>query len=162
MQTSKNGIALIKYYESCKLKSYLCSAGVWTIGWGNTRYASGKKVGQNQTITQLEADKLFLFWLPNYENIVKKLAPSIAKQQVFDAMVSFAYNTGGHYLSKRTGKAVEYDIWDMVDSATSLSACANKLRTTAVTAKGKVIKGLVKRRESEAALLERNELILNA
>ena len=27
---------LIKRFEGCRLKAYLCPAGVWTIGWGST------------------------------------------------------------------------------------------------------------------------------
>jgi lysozyme len=29
-------ISLIKQFEGCKLKAYKCSAGVWTIGYGET------------------------------------------------------------------------------------------------------------------------------
>ncbi len=32
------GLALIKEFEGCKLTAYKCSAGVWTIGFGNTFY----------------------------------------------------------------------------------------------------------------------------
>ena len=36
MKCSQEGLALIKKFEGCKLKSYKCSAGVWTIGYGHT------------------------------------------------------------------------------------------------------------------------------
>ena len=37
MKISDEGIALIKKYEGCELKAYLCPAGVWTIGYGHTK-----------------------------------------------------------------------------------------------------------------------------
>jgi GH24 family phage-related lysozyme (muramidase) len=40
MKTSAEGKALIKKFEGCELESYLCPAGVWTVGslpiWGGT------------------------------------------------------------------------------------------------------------------------------
>ena len=43
MNISQEGIALIKKFEGLKLNPYLCSAGVPTIGYGNTFYENGKK-----------------------------------------------------------------------------------------------------------------------
>ena len=37
MNTSAEGIALIKKFEGCELEAYQCSAGVWTIGYGHTK-----------------------------------------------------------------------------------------------------------------------------
>jgi len=34
---SQEGLALIKKFEGCELKSYLCAAGVPTIGYGSTK-----------------------------------------------------------------------------------------------------------------------------
>ena len=44
MKVSQKGLDLIKKFEGLKLKPYLCSAGVPTIGYGNTYYANGKRV----------------------------------------------------------------------------------------------------------------------
>ena len=44
MTTGSAGIKLIKKWESCKLESYKCAAGLWTIGFGNTFYEDGSKV----------------------------------------------------------------------------------------------------------------------
>jgi lysozyme len=54
MKLSKVGANLIKKYEGCRLKAYLCPANVWTIGWGHT-----EGVKQGQVITQAQADALF-------------------------------------------------------------------------------------------------------
>ena len=40
MQTSQEGIALIKKFEGCELEAYKCAAGVWTIGYGSTKGVS--------------------------------------------------------------------------------------------------------------------------
>ena len=48
---NKSGLNLIKKYEGCKLTSYICPAGVLTIGYGHT----GKDVKPNQTITKKKA-----------------------------------------------------------------------------------------------------------
>lgn len=57
---------LIKQFEGCKLTSYKCSAGVWTIGWGNTFYNDGKRVREGETITQNEADYLLQWYCDNH------------------------------------------------------------------------------------------------
>ncbi len=54
LSISIEGIRLIQYYESCKLKTYLCSAGKPTIGWGHT----GADVKMGMVITQARADEL--------------------------------------------------------------------------------------------------------
>jgi len=54
---SQGGIDLIKKFEGLKLKPYLCSAGVPTIGYGNTFYETGKKVTLNDpAITEKRAE----------------------------------------------------------------------------------------------------------
>jgi len=72
MTTSVVGVALIKEFEGCKLKAYLCPAKVPTIGYGNTFYANGAKVKMGDVITQQQADELLRLILPKYEAIVSK------------------------------------------------------------------------------------------
>ena len=51
MEISEIGINLIKQCEGCRLKSYKCPAGIWTIGYGHT-----KDVKESLTITQEQAE----------------------------------------------------------------------------------------------------------
>jgi lysozyme len=44
-------IKLIKDSEGCKLKAYKCPAGIWTIGYGQT-----KGVKEGMVWTQQQAD----------------------------------------------------------------------------------------------------------
>ena len=55
MKTGKKGLELIKHFEGCELKAYLCPAGVWTIGYGHT-----KGVKEGDVITAEEADAMLL------------------------------------------------------------------------------------------------------
>ena len=44
MKLSEQGINLIKGFEGLRLSAYRDVAGVWTIGYGSTRYHDGKPV----------------------------------------------------------------------------------------------------------------------
>ena len=134
MRTSQTGIDLIKEFEGCRLDSYKCPAGVWTIGYGHTAgVTAGQKISPAQAEAYLRAD------LERYEKNVEKYNGRYSwAQNEFDAMVSFAYNLGS------------------IDKLT-----ANGTRTKAVIAEkillynkagGKVLAGLTKRRQAEREL----------
>ena len=48
LKTSPIGIELIQYFEGCKLTSFKCPGGVWTIGYGHTE---GVKAGDKIWLT---------------------------------------------------------------------------------------------------------------
>ena len=73
MKTGINGIALIKQFEGCRLEAYKDSAGIPTIGYGNTYYPDGTKVKIGDKITQQRAEELLQVLLPHYEKIVLKI-----------------------------------------------------------------------------------------
>jgi lysozyme len=58
MKCSNNGIRLIQEFEGLRLTSYLCAAGVPTIGYGATYYHDGSKVKLGQTITREQANQM--------------------------------------------------------------------------------------------------------
>lgn len=143
MQTSPEGIALIKKFEGCRLTAYPDpgTGGVpWTIGYGWTHPVDGKPVRPGMTIDQATADRLLKIGLVSYENYVLKLVRVKLTQGQFDALVSFAYNVGSRALSTSTllkklnagdikGAADEFLRWDK--------------------AGGKVMPGLTNRRKAE-------------
>lgn len=90
MQTSKKGIEFIVKEEGLVLSSYLCPAGVLTIGVGHT----GKDVKKGMTITKEKALELLENDLQKFENAVNKYVITDLKQHEFDALVSFAFNVG--------------------------------------------------------------------
>lgn len=91
MKISSQGLNIIKHYEGCRLKAYLCPARVLTIGWGHT----GKDVTAGKIITQAQADSMLIKDLERYERNVMKFNSKFKwNQNEFDALVSFAYNLG--------------------------------------------------------------------
>ena len=66
MKLNQRGADLIKQFEGLKLKAYQCSAGKWTIGFGNTFYEDGKPVKQGDVITRERADSLFNLIADNF------------------------------------------------------------------------------------------------
>src|SRR5690606_37946802 len=94
MKTSKKGIALIKKYEGFRPNAYKCPSGIWTIGWGSTFYANGKKVRPGDIISEIEADGILMKVVSKFEMGVKSFVKSGINQNQFDALVSFSYNVG--------------------------------------------------------------------
>ena len=142
------GIALIKRFEGCAKKradgmieAYPDPASggePWTIGWG----ATGVGIAPDTVWTQTECDARLEADLARYAAAVARaLGDAATTQHQFDALVSFHYNTGAiaratltkkHIAGDYAGAAAEFARW-------------NK-------AAGKVMRGLVRRREAEAAL----------
>lgn len=144
MKIDTTGANLIKQFEGCKLKAYLDSVKVPTIGWGNTQYENGSKVKLGDTITQERADELFLLIVAKFEDGVTKLLRWQITQNKFNALVSFAYNVGLGNLGKSTLlKKVNANPSDPTISAEF--AKWNK-------AGGKVLLGLTRRRKAESDL----------
>jgi len=84
---SDNGIKILKALEGLSLKSYLDSAGVWTIGYGHTKTAKA-----NQLITERQAETLLIQDLIRFEKYVNSF--EIETQNQYDALVIFAFNIG--------------------------------------------------------------------
>ncbi|SCU95514.1 Lysozyme [Cupriavidus necator] len=99
MKTSQNGLAVIKYFESCRLAAYLDSIGIPTIGWGHT----GPDVRLGMTITQARADAQLVADLAEHERIVSSAVAVSLTQGQFDALVSFCFNVGPRQKGKKDG-----------------------------------------------------------
>lgn len=91
---SPEGIAMIHAEESCELSAYLDVAGVWTIGYGTTRYFGGQRVKAGDTCTQDQADSYFAYDLQRFALAVDALTVDSLLQRQFDALTSFNYNVG--------------------------------------------------------------------
>lgn len=141
MITSNIGIDLIKQFEGCKLKAYLCPAGVWTIGFGNTYYLDGSKVVRGQQINQNEANLLLAKLLPKYEAIVNKNIKVALNQNQYDSLVSFCWNCGS-----------SQNLFNLINQRATNEVIYNWWINHYVTGGGKLLQGLVKRRKIEAEL----------
>ena len=144
MNLNKAGKELIKSFEGCKLVSYQCSAGKWTIGYGNTYFDDGTPVKPGDRITQDKAEQLFDLIVGNFSDKVANLVKTILTDNQFSALVSLAYNIGIGNVQKSTLiRKVNFNPNDPTIRAEFLKW--NK-------AGGKVLSGLTRRREAEAKL----------
>jgi len=142
MITGTKGLELIKLFEGCKLKPYLCPANVPTIGYGSTKYANGVKVTlRDKTITEIEAENLLKNTLKVYEDIVNKKIKVTLNQNQFDSLVSYTYNTGG-----------SDTLFKLINNKASDFEIRRWFQTHYITGGGKELPGLVRRRKAEADL----------
>lgn len=142
MKTSQKGIDLILSFEGFSAKPYIDSAGIPTIGYGNTYYPGGKKVTMKDTaITKEKGAELFATVLPIYEKIVNSKVKVAITQNQFDALVSHTYNTGG-----------SDGLFSLVNKKAGEPEIRNWFTTKYITAGGKTLNGLIRRRKAEADL----------
>ena len=143
MNISQEGLSLIKRFEGCELQAYKCAAGVWTIGYGST-----KGVKENDTITQEEADKLLLHEMEEYEGYINDMVTVDLEQNQFDAMVSWVFNLGPANLKVST-------LLKVLNAKDYEGVPAQIKRWN--KAGGKVLQGLIRRREAESLLFAGKE-----
>lgn len=95
---SAAGLEHIKHFEGLKLKSYYCTSGVCTIGWGHT----GPEVKPGMVITEEQAEQFLLRDLAAAEKAVSELVKVPLRQGQWDCLVDFAFNLGRVALAKST------------------------------------------------------------
>ena len=124
-------------FEGLRTKAYKCAGGVWTIGYGHT---AGVRPGQRCTRLQAEA------WLREdlavAANEVGKLGLELTQGQA-EALVDFVFNLGIGALKGST-------LLKKIRAGAGTDEIQAEFRRW-VYAGGEVQKGLVKRREWEAA-----------
>jgi len=87
--------SLIASLEGCRLRPYLDTRGVATIGYGNTYYEDGTPVTiQDPAITQDRAQALLELTVQRFYDSVCKLVQVDATDNQLAALTSFAYNEG--------------------------------------------------------------------
>ena len=103
MKTNKAGIDLIKKWEGFRSDPYICSGGVWTIGFGATRLLDGRPIQKDTPpVTEQEGLDLLDRQLVSYEKSVSRLIPIDVNENEFSALVSFTYNLGSRSLKAST------------------------------------------------------------
>lgn len=94
-RTSESMRRKLKNTESLRLEAYWDSLGKkWTIGYGHTGTVDGVPVQPGMKITKEKAEHLFDNDLARFENYVNRVVKVPISQNMFDAMVSYTYNTG--------------------------------------------------------------------
>ena len=145
MVLDNKGYLLITKFEGLRLKPYLDSVKIPTIGYGNTYYPDGKRVTLlDKDITKQQAFDMFKEVANRFAKRVDTLVTSNINQNQFNVLVSFAYNVGtGNFSSSTLLKKVNVNPDDLTIKDEFLRW--NK-------AGGKELSGLTKRRTIEAKL----------
>lgn len=139
MTISDKGVELIAKYEGCRLDAYKCPAGVWTIGYGHTAgVKEGDKLPSQEAARELLKKDLEKYGGYVNDCVKKNLITFPLNQNQFDALTSFCYNCGNGNLQKLV-------------SGRDAATVADKLLQYNKGG-GKVLEGLVRRREEERAL----------
>lgn len=138
---------LCRRFEGFRANPYLCPAGVPTIGYGSTYYSDGRKVSLTDPgMDEPTARALLMLELEHtYAAGVLRLCPGlVAFEGAFNAAVDFAYNLGlGRLQTSTLRRKLMASDWDGAREQLKLWTRAG----------GRVLPGLVKRREAECALL---------
>lgn len=132
-------------WEGCKLRAYICPAGVLTIGYGHTA-----GVGPNDEITQAEAEKMLREDIAGVQHALAPYVNVRVSRGQFVALVSLAFNVGVGYVTTKCPKlmrALNAEDWD---------ECAHQFLDV-TKAGSRELEGLVRRRKAEAALFVGSE-----
>lgn len=139
-------LALCRRFEGFRSKPYLCPAGVWTIGYGATRYVDGRRVSPLDAPISREAGEQLLLRTMQREYLpaVTRLCPGADTPGRLAALLDFAFNLGAGNLQASTlRRRVNAGAWDQVPGELAKW----------VRGGGRVLPGLVARRAAEAALV---------
>jgi len=157
MKVSKQCIEMIKHHEGVRYKAYRCPARLWTIGVGHVIVPNHAKVPfadrlslelpaeWDRTLSEAEVDEILQKDLARFEAGVLRLCPDGLTQPRFDALVSFAFNVGLGSLKASTLRAKH--------NRGYYGAAAEEFLKWS-KAGGKVLKGLLNRRQDEKRLYE--------
>ncbi|MFM7468653.1 MAG: lysozyme [Vampirovibrionales bacterium] len=135
-------LPVIKRFEGCRLKAYVCPAGVPTIGWGATKM-NGKPIVMGMTITQAQADALLTEDATRFLQALLPLVRGVLHAKQYGALLSFVYNVG-------VGAFETSTLRGLLNAGKLAEAAAQFDRWT--FANGKPLPGLVARRIAEKAL----------
>lgn len=143
METSEKMLEIIRLHEGFRPTAYRCPAGVWTIGYGHT---AGVKAGDR--CTREEAAKWLEEDLKPVEDFLNRSGVKLTQQQ-FDALASFAYNVGLRAFIGST-------LWRKVKAEPNDGTIRQEFKKW-IYAGGGILKGLVRRREREAAVYAKGD-----
>lgn len=155
MNVSAKSIKVIKHHEGVRTTPYQCPALLWTIGIGHVIDPTHARVplaerkslpipeGWNRKISMEEVDDILRKDLATFERGVERYCPVKLTQGQFDALVSFSFNVGLGTLQRST-------LRQKVLRGDMEGAAEEFLKYT--IGGGKVLKGLVNRRNDERAM----------
>ena len=156
MKVSDAAIRMIKHHEGVRVRPYRCPALLWTTAVGHVidpshaavKYEDRKNLpipaGWDRSLTMDEVDAILAQDRGRFERGVARLCPAAVNHQgQFDALVSFAFNVGLGNL-QRSSIRMRYNRGDIEGAADAFLMWTK--------AGGRVLPGLVKRRQDERAM----------
>jgi lysozyme len=136
-------IPLIEKFEGYCDHAYQDSVGIWTIGFGTTHYPNGHAVRHGDTCTRNEAEEWLLHDLKHSIDCVHRYAEVELAEHQLAALYSWVYNLGcGAFRKSTMLKQINRGHFD--EAATEMKKWCH--------AGGKLLAGLVRRRDEEAKL----------
>ena len=135
------GLDLIKRFEGLRLESYICPAGVLTIGYGST----GEHVYSGQTITEEQAEELLRKDLWRFEDCVSTAVQVPLTDNEYAALVSFTFNCGCGALKTST-------LLDRLNAGEPKARVFSEELPRWNKAAGVELEGLTRRRKAEVEL----------
>jgi lysozyme len=139
--------ALCRQFEGYRAKPYLCPAGIPTIGYGSTYYSDGRKVTlEDSPMDESNARALLMIELEHtYLPGVLRNCPILATdEKKCNAIVDFVYNLGiGRLQTSTLKRKINAQEWEAAQEQLMLWTKGG----------GKVLPGLLKRRQAECLLL---------
>lgn len=138
---------MCRHFEGLVLHPYRCSAGYWTVGYGTVNKPDGTQVKPGDpAITKETAEEWLLHELRHtyLAGVVRASPGLLAHPRRLAALTDFAYNLGvPRYRASTLRKRVDQENWP----------AAKEQLLLWVRAGGKVLPGLVRRRQAESLLL---------
>jgi len=154
MNISPQALEVMKHHEGVRFKPYRCPAYLWTIGVGHLMYPSQARLPMidrmsvqltpqdNKIFTKEEVNAILRKDLSNFERGVTNFC-GVLNQNRFDALVSFSFNLGLGTLQRST-------LRQKVLRGDHEGAAQEFLKYC--KAGGKILPGLLKRRQYESSL----------
>ena len=143
IRLSPAGAEIIGNAEGCRREPYKCPADVLTVGIGSTEY-SGLPIEPKRIYTDLEIAERWKNDIQVAEKCVNQYGNGRnLPQSVFDAATSITFNVGCGAMRKST-------MFKYLNAGKYVQACNELSRWT--RAGGRVLPGLVSRREKEKQL----------
>lgn len=149
LRMSQSGLDLVKGFESCMtaiktrpgyFRPYRDSAKVLTIGWGHTNHHLPRFDG-NAVWSQADCDAALAHDMAVFERWVADHAGVDLRQCEFDALVSWAFNTGGPATAT---------LWKRLNAGNRAAVPSELAKWN--RAGGRVLAGLVRRRKAEGLM----------
>lgn len=152
MQASSLCYDFVKKMEGFSAKAYDDGGGVWTIGYGTTRWDLKTPVKKGQTITEEEAQRQLEIEVHRVEDAINETVKVPLAQGEMDALISLFYNIGtGWCTGTKNNRPPQSTLVKLINESKYDAVPAQFLRFER-DIHGRVIQGLVTRRKWEAQM----------